>query len=80
MMISVIVRMGFFARFNLIQRCSRPLPAVGQNGFSGLMGILGLQRCSLHKVAGHTSSIQDKGEQADCLRQIPPFWGYASPL
>ena len=41
MMISVIVRMGFFARFNLIQRCSRPLPAVGQNGFSGVNGHLG---------------------------------------
>ena len=49
-------------------------------GLMGLMGVFGLRRCSLHKVAGHTSSIQDKGEQADCLRQIPPFWGYASPL
>lgn len=41
MMISVIVLMGLFARFNLIQWCSRPLPAVGQNGFSGFNGHLG---------------------------------------
>ena len=48
MMISVIVLMGFFARFNLIQRCSRPLPAVGQNGVSGFNGRLWAATVSQH--------------------------------
>ena len=41
---------------------------VGLMGLMGLMGAFGLQRCSLHKVAGHTSSIQNKWKQADCPR------------
>lgn len=35
---SIAIDDGLFARFNLIQRCSRPLPAVGQNGFDGSNG------------------------------------------
>ncbi len=39
---------GVFARFNLIQWCSRPLPAVGQNGFSGSNGRLWAATVSQH--------------------------------
>lgn len=35
---SIAIDDGFFARFNLIQRCSRPLPAVEQNGLDGSNG------------------------------------------
>ena len=31
---------GFFARFNLIQRCSRPFPAVRQNGRDGRIWLI----------------------------------------
>ena len=38
-------------------------------GLMGLMGVFGLRRCSLHKVAGHTSSIRnnrmDRGDRYD---------------
>lgn len=53
-------------------------------GLMGLMGVFGLRRCSLHKVAGHTSSIRnnrmDRGDRYDSFLERGLGWILAPAL
>ena len=52
-------------------------------GLMGLMGVFGLRRCSLHKVAGHTSSILDnrwnRGDRYDRVLERGRGWVLGAP-